>query len=247
MNIIPAIDLQNGLCVRLTQGVFDTPTIYNADPKEQARAFARMGARRLHVVDLDGARAGAPRQIDLIIDIAKASGLETQVGGGIRDDQTVKQLFDGGIARVVIGSLAVKDPARVNRWLAAYGPARIVLAFDIKLDDGSVPRVLTNGWQDASPQSLWDVLDLYAAYYPKTVLCTDVARDGMLQGPNLDLYATMRRERPRLNVIASGGVADLSDLKKLAALSVDGVVVGKAIYEGRIDLAVAVREAADAR
>lgn len=245
MIIIPAIDLQTGQCVRLTQGAFDTPTIYNANPIQQAQAFARLGAKRLHVVDLDGARAGAPRQIELIIEIAKESGLETQVGGGIRDDQTLKQLFDGGIARVVIGSLAVKDPVCVNRWLAAYGPTRIILAFDIRLDDQGVPRVLTHGWQDVSPQSLWEILDLYASHDPKTVLCTDVARDGMLQGPNLDLYAAMRHERSSLNVIASGGVSDLSDLKKLAALSIDAVVVGKAIYEGRIDLAAALREVRD--
>jgi phosphoribosylformimino-5-aminoimidazole carboxamide ribotide isomerase len=237
MDIIPAIDLQNGHCVRLTQGAFDTSTIYNAEPMAQAQIFARQGATWLHVVDLDGARAGAPRQFGLIAEIAQAAGLKVQVGGGIRDDRAVGQLFDAGIARIVVGSLAVNDPQRVIEWIRTFGPTRIVPAFDIKFDPTGAPEILTHGWQSCSGQSLWQVLDGYADSGLTTVLCTDIGRDGMLQGPNLDLYAAMGRRWPTLDLLASGGVADAGDLEKLAALGVAGVVVGKAIYEGRIDLA----------
>lgn len=243
MNIIPAIDLQNGRCVRLTQGDFETPTIYEADPQVQAKTFAQAGAAWLHVVDLDGARAGAPRQFRLIADIAQNARLNVQVGGGLRNAASIEQLFDVGIARAVVGSLAVKDPATVGAWIKRFGPARIVPAFDIKLDGEGTPELLTHGWQSGSRQSLWHILELYAATGLTTVLCTDVSRDGMLQGPNFALYQEMRQRWPNLNIQASGGVAQSTDLAQLAALGVADVIVGKAIYEGRIELAAAFREA----
>lgn len=246
MKIIPAIDLQNGRCVRLTQGDFDTPTFYSADPLAQAQAFADLGATWLHIVDLDGARAGAPRQFELIGEIVRATGLSVQVGGGIRDEYAAEQLFDAGIARIIVGSLAVKDPGRVGGWMRAFGHSRIVPAFDIKLDAAGEPEVLTHGWQSRSGQSLWRILDLYAETGVATVLCTDVGRDGMLQGPNLELYASLRRRWPELGILASGGVANDEDLSVLALMGLTGVVVGKAIYEGRIDLAAALRQNAHA-
>jgi len=246
MKIIPAIDLQNGRCVRLTQGDFDAPTIYSAEPMVQAQTFADLGATWLHIVDLDGARAGAPRQFDLIGEIARTTGLSVQVGGGIRDEYAAEQLFNAGVARIIIGSLAVKEPARVSGWMRSFGPSRIVPAFDIKFDAAGEPEVLTNGWQSGSGQSLWRILNLYAGTGIATVLCTDVGRDGMLQGPNLELYASLRRRWPELGILASGGVANDGDLSVLAAMGLAGVVVGKAIYEGRIDLAVALGQGAHA-
>ena len=247
MIVIPAIDLQNGRCVRLTQGDFETPTVYSADPLAQARSFAALGAAWLHVVDLDGARAGAPRQHGLIGGIARASGLKVQVGGGIRDEAAAERLFDAGIARIVVGSLAANEPARVAGWIRKFGPQRLVPAFDIRLDPAGAPEVLTHGWQGGSRQSLWDVIARYAETPLKTILCTDVGRDGMLQGPNLDLYKAMRERAPGLEILASGGVAQAGDLTALASLGVGGAVVGKAIYEGRIDLASVMREHAHAR
>lgn len=246
MKIIPAIDLQNGRCVRLTQGDFDAPTIYSAEPLAQAQAFADVGAAWLHIVDLDGARAGAPRQFDLIGKIARATGLSVQVGGGIRDEYAAEQLFDAGIARIIVGSLAVKDPARVGGWMRAFGPSRIVPAFDIRLDAAGEPEVLTHGWQSGSGQSLWRILDHYGETGVTTVLCTDVGRDGMLQGPNLELYAGLRRRWPGLGILASGGVANEGDLANLDMMGLAGVVVGKAIYEGHIDLAAALAQVAHA-
>lgn len=247
MDIIPAIDLQNGRCVRLTQGAFDAPTIYNTEPLAQAGIFAGLGATWLHIVDLDGARAGAPRQFALIGEIARAVPLKVQVGGGVSDERAAEQLFAAGVARVVVGSLAVKDPARVAGWIKTFGASRIVPAFDVRLDAAGAPEVLTHGWQKGSDQSLWRVLELYEGAGLTTVLCTDVGRDGMLKGPNLDLYEQMRRRAPGLRILASGGVAAAGDLTGLAALGVAGVVVGKALYEGRIDLAAALREVRDAR
>lgn len=246
MIIIPAIDLQNGRCVRLTQGDFDAPTVYSAEPMAQARTFAALGATWLHIVDLDGARAGEPRQYGLIGEIARATGLSVQVGGGIRDERAAEQLFDAGISRIIVGSVAVKDPARVGGWIRSFGASKVVPAFDIRFDAAGEPEVLTHGWQSGSGQSLWRILDLYAETGVATVLCTDVGCDGMLQGPNLELYASMRRKWPNLGVLASGGVANAGDLASLATMGLAGVVVGKAIYEDRIDLAAALRENAHA-
>lgn len=246
MNIIPAIDLQNGRCVRLTQGAFDSATVYDADPRTQAQTFARQGATWIHIVDLDGARAGAPRQFALIAEVARDTGLNTQVGGGIRDEGSVEHLFQAGISRVVVGSLAITDPVRVGRWLSEFGPERIVLAFDVRVDDMREPEVLTHGWQSGSRQSLWRTLDLYAEFGLKRVLCTDVGRDGMLRGPNFDLYTKMCAKWPDLLIMASGGVSNALDLEKLRTSGVDGVVVGKAIYEGRIDLSAVLRKTAHA-
>lgn len=246
MKIIPAIDLQNGRCVRLTRGDFDAPTVYSAEPMTQAQTFAALGATWLHIVDLDGARAGEPRQFGLIGEIAQETGLAVQVGGGIRDERAIEQLFDAGIARIIVGSLAVKDPVRVSGWIRSFGSSRIVPAFDIRFDAAGEPEVLTHGWQSGSGQSLWRILNLYAETGVATILCTDVGCDGMLQGPNFELYASMRRRWPNLGILASGGVANDGDLSSLATMGLAGVVVGKAIYEGRIDLAAALRQDAHA-
>ncbi|MGH6888007.1 MAG: 1-(5-phosphoribosyl)-5-[(5-phosphoribosylamino)methylideneamino]imidazole-4-carboxamide isomerase [Rhizomicrobium sp.] len=247
MEIFPAIDLGNGQCVRLAQGDFARTTIYEADPVLQAQRFAEAGAEWLHVVDLDGARHGRSRQLDVIERMARSVPLRLQVGGGIRDETAVEALLDRGIERVVIGSLAVRDPAGIRGWLRRYGPIRIVAAFDVRHDDSGEPRILIEAWQQESGSSLWDVLDAYGNDGLKTVLCTDVGRDGMLAGPNLALYQAVQARRPELDLLASGGVRNVADLEALARLGTKGAIVGKAIYEGHIDLADAIPRVKHAR
>jgi phosphoribosylformimino-5-aminoimidazole carboxamide ribotide isomerase len=241
MQIFPAIDLKNGQCVRLTQGDFDTAKIYEADPLLQARKFADAGASWIHVVDLDGARAGDMRQLNLIARLAKETPLKIEVGGGIRDAETIQKLLNAGVARVVVGSLAVKNQPLVQEWLKEFEPRHIVLAFDVKYK-GEEPEIMTHGWQSGSKQSLWGVLDAYGKSGLTHILCTDVGRDGMLTGANAELYAAIGKYAPKLQVLASGGVSGLDDLLTLAKVPVAGAIVGKAIYEGRIDLAQALKQ-----
>ncbi|MFY9289074.1 MAG: 1-(5-phosphoribosyl)-5-[(5-phosphoribosylamino)methylideneamino]imidazole-4-carboxamide isomerase [Alphaproteobacteria bacterium] len=242
MDIFPAIDLKNGHCVRLTQGDFSAVTIYESDPVKQAHKFAAAGASWLHLVDLDGARTGGMRQFDTIADIARHVKMNIQVGGGIRDEKAIEELLGAGIKRVVIGSLAVKEPERVQNWIKKYGADHIVLAFDIRLNDKNEPELLTHGWQSGSQQLLWDVLTLYAASGLKTILCTDISRDGMLTGTNQDLYKAIQQKWPQLDILASGGVSGLADLMQLAKLNLTGAIVGKAIYEGRVNLEAAIKQ-----
>jgi phosphoribosylformimino-5-aminoimidazole carboxamide ribotide isomerase len=241
MDIIPAIDLRNGQCVRLIQGDFTQTRIYEDDPVLQAQRFADAGAKWLHIVDLDGAREGGSRQSHMIERIARNVPLKLQVGGGIRDEETVAAYLERGIERVVIGSVAVKEPARVGNWLLRFGASRIVAAFDVRLDYLDAPRVLTDAWQRESGCSLWDLLDAYESDGLTTVLCTDVVRDGMFAGPNLPLYQAIQTRRPELELLASGGVRHIDDLQDLAELGLSSAIVGKAIYEGHIDLADAIR------
>lgn len=247
MEIFPAIDLRNGQCVRLTQGDFAQTKIYEDDPIRQAQRFAEAGAEWLHIVDLDGAREGGSRQFDVIERIARSVTLKLQVGGGIRDEATVAALLDRGIERVVIGSLAVRDPAHVMDWLRRFGPARMVAAFDVRLDYLGKPRILIEAWQQESGSSLWELLDTYTNNGLRIILCTDVARDGMFAGPNLALYQAIQTRHPELDLVASGGVRDTGDLKALTELGVQGTIVGKAIYEGHIDLADAIQRVKHAR
>jgi len=246
MIIYPAIDLKNGQCVRLKQGDFDAVTIYESDPLRQAQKFVDAGAEWLHMVDLDGAKAGEMQQFGVIERVAKSTTLKIQTGGGIRSEKTVQKLLDVGASRVVVGSLAVKNRAMVQGWLRAFGGDKIVIAFDIRFQDGE-PEILTHGWQSGSQQTLWDVLEAYADSGLKYVLCTDVSRDGMLEGANNALYQTMRDKWPAMQVLASGGVSGLPDLLDLAKLGAAGAIVGKAIYEGRVDLADAIKQVRHAR
>jgi phosphoribosylformimino-5-aminoimidazole carboxamide ribotide isomerase len=241
MQIFPAIDLKDKQCVRLTQGDFSTAIVYHSDPLTQAQLFAQAGATWLHMVDLDGARTESMQQIDVITKVAQNLPLKLQVGGGIRQAETIDKLLAAGVTRVVIGSLAVKNQSAVQEWLRNFGPDRLVLAFDIRLDKQNEPEILTHGWQSGSNCSLWDVLKIYADSGLKTILCTDVSRDGMLSGTNHSLYTTLRQRWPHLDILASGGVSGLADLMQLAKLGLSGAIVGKAIYEGRVDLAAAIK------
>ncbi|WP_300974619.1 HisA/HisF-related TIM barrel protein [Sphingomonas sp. LHG3406-1] len=235
MILYPAMDLIGGRIVRLRQGRFDEVTFYAPAPAAALASFAEAGAEWAHVVDLDGAKAGEPAQHALLAGLAGSTTLKLQVAGGVRTAGHVAALLDAGAARVVVGSLAVRDPEATSVLLERFGPERITLSLDVRMIDG-VPLVATHGWQEDSGLSLWDV----AARYPaaRHLLLTDIGRDGMLQGPNHELLAEAVTRLPHLAVQASGGVTGLSDLDRLTT---DGAILGRAMWEGRIDLAEALR------
>lgn len=236
MDVIPAIDLLAGQCVRLLRGDFKQTVVYPFDPLELARRYRDAGLRRLHVVDLDGARSGSPGNHALIAQLATVPGLSVQVGGGIRDRQRGEALLATGAARVVLGSVAIEAPEEAAAWLSALGPDRLVLAIDVRLDENGQPRALSRGWTVDSGRSLWDLLAFYLEAGARHFLCTDVGRDGTLGGPNLELYAEWLRRFPGSQLIASGGVAGLGDLRKLRSQGIPAVVTGKALLDGRLTL-----------
>jgi phosphoribosylformimino-5-aminoimidazole carboxamide ribotide isomerase len=236
MLLIPAIDLRGGQCVRLLQGRFDAETVYASDPLEVLERYLAFGARRIHVVDLDGARDGSQGNRAAIGRIVGRAGREAvQVGGGIRTRQVAEELFDLGVARVVVGSVAVTEPDEVASWLREFGPERVVLAFDVRLDDGGTPRLATHGWERQTQTSLWDAVERYLPAGLRHVLCTDVARDGALSGPNVELYRQCTRRFPNVAWQASGGVSEAADLDALATTGADSVISGRALLEGRLN------------
>lgn len=230
MIIYPAMDLMGGEVVRLKQGRFDARTSYFADPAEALHAFAEAGAEWAHVVDLDGARAKSPVQHEMIAELARSTPLKLQVGGGFRTREHIAHMLDAGVARVVIGSLAVTDPHLVSAWITEFGPDRITLSLDVRIV-GEVPVVAVSGWTEASDVSLWDA----AGRYPKALhlLLTDIGRDGMLAGPNFELLDEAVERLPAMRIQASGGIASLADLQRLRT---DGAIVGKALWEGLIGI-----------
>jgi phosphoribosylformimino-5-aminoimidazole carboxamide ribotide isomerase len=232
------MDLMGGRVVRLAQGRFEEATTYSADPAEALAGFAEAGAEWAHVVDLDGARAGAPVQHDLIETLARGAAMSLQVAGGFRTGEQIARMFDAGVGRVVIGSLAVKQPELVREFLKAFGGERITLSLDVRLKEG-VPIVATAGWTVDSGMSLWEIAELYPE--ARHLLLTDIGRDGMLQGPNFELLEEAGWKLPHLAIQASGGVSSLDDLRKLRTA---GAIVGKALWEGRVDLAEAIHACA---
>jgi phosphoribosylformimino-5-aminoimidazole carboxamide ribotide isomerase len=230
MIIYPAMDLIDGRIVRLKQGRFDDVTHYSATPAETLRQFAHAGAEWAHVVDLDGARAGRPVQHELLAELAASAPLRLQVAGGFREREHLSRMFDAGVARVVVGSLAVKNPETVRGWLDEFGVERVALSLDVRMVDGT-PFVATGGWTEDSGQSLWDVASLYAE--ARHFLVTDIARDGMLEGPNIGLYEEIARRLPDAAVQASGGVSSMADLARLPTA---GAIIGRALWEGQISL-----------
>ncbi|HEU0098779.1 MAG TPA: 1-(5-phosphoribosyl)-5-[(5-phosphoribosylamino)methylideneamino] imidazole-4-carboxamide isomerase [Allosphingosinicella sp.] len=233
MILYPAMDLMGGRVVRLAQGRFEESTAYAGDPAEALGRFAAAGAEWAHVVDLDGARAGAPVQHEAIADLAREAPLNLQVAGGFRTRDQIARMLGAGVRRVVIGSLAVERPDLVRAFFEEFGSDRITLSLDVRLAAGA-PVVATAGWTEDSGLSLWDV----AALYPQArhLLLTDIGRDGMLAGPNFDLLEEAAERLPHLAIQASGGVSSLDDLRRLRTA---GAIVGKALWEGRIGLAEA--------
>jgi phosphoribosylformimino-5-aminoimidazole carboxamide ribotide isomerase len=230
MIVYPAMDLMDGRPVRLRQGRFEDSTFYDEAPAAALARFAAAGATWAHIVDLDGTRVGEPVQHDLIRTLARDSGLKLQVAGGIRSAGHVARLFEAGVSRAVVGSLCVTRPDVVTSMLDSFGPERITIALDVHLEDGK-PMVAMHGWQSASGISLWEV----AARFPhaRHLLLTDIGKDGMLQGPNFALYQKAAERLPHLAVQASGGISSLADVTHLGT---DGVIVGKALWEGRVPL-----------
>jgi len=238
--IFPAIDLMDGGCVRLLKGDFTLRTNYDTDPIAMAKEFAAAGAKWLHVVDLDGAKNQMAAQSDLIIDIAKSANLNVQTGGGLRNIGQIKHLLSGGIERAVIGSLAIKDPELVKAWMRELGPEKIVLAIDVFTDLDGTPRPATHGWTQTSELSLWQVIDGFLGAGLQTILVTDIAKDGGLQGSNIGLYKEIAARYPKLDLITSGGVGSLEDVRSLKALTPAGIIIGKALYENKFTLGEAI-------
>jgi len=239
--IFPAIDLMDGGCVRLFKGDFNQRTNYDADPIDVAKTFKAAGAEWLHVVDLDGAKDADARQSQLIIDIAQQSGLRVQTGGGIRERAQVERLLAGGIERVVIGSLALKEPILIRRWMEDLGAEKIVLALDVKMNADGVPYPTSHGWKETGEKSLWQLLDEYETAGLKTILVTDIDKDGVLQGSNVELYAAIDQKYPALDLITSGGVGSLDDVKDLKGLDPYGIIIGKALYENKFTVDEAIQ------
>ena len=236
MEVIPALDVLDGRCVRLFQGDFARVSVYDTAPLDLAARYRAAGLPRLHVVDLDGARTGSPANLVLIEAMAAQTGVAVQVGGGIRDLPRARAWRAAGADRVVLGSVAAEQPGTALAWLDELGADHVVFAFDVRLDDGEDPMILTRGWVKDSGKSLWDLLDTFLARGARHFLCTDVGRDGTLTGPNLPLYAECSRRFPAASVIASGGVGSTGDLSALAETGVAAVVTGKALLDGRLSL-----------
>jgi phosphoribosylformimino-5-aminoimidazole carboxamide ribotide isomerase len=230
-DVIPAIDLRGGQVVRLKQGDYAQQTTYAADPRELAQRYADAGARWLHLVDLDGARSGQLDNLAVIRAIA-ADGMRVQAGGGVRDEADLQRLFDAGVQRVVLGSVAIRDPELVAGWLDKYGAERLTLALDTRrIDDRwSLPSA---GWTETESRTLDELAPWYAARGARHLLCTDIDRDGMLAGFNLGLYRHLADSVPQLAVQASGGVRSLDDIRAACAAGARGVILGRALLEGR--------------
>lgn len=234
MNVIPAIDLKAGKCVRLYKGDFDKSTEYSDDPVAVAREFAELQAADLHIVDLDGARSGTQENRAIISTIAAEAGMAVQIGGGIRSRETAAEWLAAGANRCVIGSLAVTEPDAVKSWLVKIGADRIVLALDVKIVASGTPMITTHGWTRASETSIYECIEDYLGVGLRHVLCTDVSRDGAMAGPNLNLYAGIMARYPNLQLQASGGVRNIHDLQALRDLGVPAAITGRALLDGKI-------------
>lgn len=231
MYIIPAIDIIDGKCVRLTQGDYSQKKVYNEDPLEVAQAFADAGIERLHLVDLDGAKASHIVNHRVLERIAAHTNLHIDFGGGLKSDDDLRIAFESGAAQVTGGTIAVKAPDTFLRWLEQYGAERIILGADVK--NG---QVAVSGWQEESAEALFPFLERYQTAGIRYAICTDVSKDGLLQGSALELYADIRAQFPGLQLIASGGVTTLREVEALDAAGCFGAIIGKAIYEGNITL-----------
>ena len=231
MQIIPAIDIIDGKCVRLTQGDYEQKKIYNEHPLEVARQFEDAGLERLHLVDLDGAKAGAVKNWKVLETIAGKTSLVIDFGGGIKQEEDLTIVFNSGAAFATIGSLAVKNEALFTQWLKTYGPEKFLLGADVKDE-----KITVGGWLETTGIWIYDFIEKYIQLGVQQIFCTDVSKDGLLQGPSVDLYKEILDRFPSLHFIASGGVSSTKDLDALQKIGCKGVIVGKAIYEGRIKL-----------
>ncbi|HJU45970.1 MAG TPA: 1-(5-phosphoribosyl)-5-[(5-phosphoribosylamino)methylideneamino]imidazole-4-carboxamide isomerase [Chitinophagaceae bacterium] len=231
MEIIPAIDIIDGKCVRLTQGDYAQKKVYNEHPLEVAKQFEDTGLKRLHLVDLDGAKAGAVKNWKVLETIAGKTNMIIDFGGGIKTEKDVQIIFESGAALATIGSLAVKDEVIFTQWLKQYGAEKFLLGADVKDE-----KIAIGGWLETTDIWIYDFIEKYIQRGVKQLFCTDVSKDGKLEGPSTELYATIIAKFPELHFIASGGVSSLKDLEELHGAGCKGAIVGKAIYENRISL-----------
>lgn len=231
MLVVPAIDIIDGKCVRLSQGDYATQKTYNTNPLAVAQTFAEAGITHLHLVDLDGAKAGHIVNHKVLEAITTQTPLVVDFGGGIKTNDAIQQAFDYGAAQVTVGSIAVKSPDTVARWIAHYGADKLILGADVKDN-----YIAINGWTEQTQINLFDFIESYAQQGLRYVLCTDIAKDGMLQGPAISLYSQLLQAYPNLQLIASGGVSSVTDLEELRTNGLYAAVVGKAFYEGAITL-----------
>ena len=231
MEIIPAIDIIDGNCVRLTEGDYAQKTIYNESPLEIAKSFADAGVKRLHLVDLDGAKAGKVTNWKVLESIASNTSLISDFGGGIKTETDLKLVYESGASLATIGSLAVKDPDLFASWIAQYGADKFLLGADVKGE-----YIAIGGWLQVSEETIIQFIEKYIEKGIKQLFCTDISKDGKLEGPSLELYTKIVRQFPDLHFIASGGVSSMDDINALREIGCKGVIVGKAIYEGRIKI-----------
>ena len=231
MIIIPAIDIIQGKCVRLTKGDYAQQIVYNDNPVEVAKQFEGAGIKRLHIVDLDGAKAGSIVNLKVLENVAAATDLVIDFGGGVKTIQDVSNIFNAGAAMVTIGSLAVKQPALLEEWLMEFGTDRFLIGADVL--DG---KIKISGWLEDGGILIFDFIGKMLSLGVTNIFCTDIAKDGVMEGPSVDLYKNILEQHPEINLIASGGVSKIDDILVLDALGCTGAIVGKAIYEGKVPL-----------
>lgn len=233
MRIIPAIDIIGGKCVRLTKGDYETKKIYNENPLEAAKMFEAHGIQYLHLVDLDGAKSNRIMNYKILEQIASGTTLKIDFGGGLKSDDDLRIAFESGANQVTGGSIAVKEPEAFRNWIKTYGAEKIILGADI-----SQGKIAISGWKENSQETFLPFIQNYLTDGIQYVICTDISKDGMLQGPGFDLYRDIfeKCQSKQLKLIASGGISTISELPQLAALGCEGTIIGKAIYEGKISL-----------
>ena len=231
IQIIPAIDLIDGRCVRLSQGDYARQITYDASPLDMAKRLSDAGIRRLHVVDLDGAKASRPCNIPVLSAITAATDIEIEWGGGIKSREALEEVFGAGAQHIICGSVAVRQPDDFRAWLKEFGGERIILGADVR--DG---RVAVSGWLEQANLTIDELIETFLDDGLKEVICTDISRDGMLNGPSFDLYTRLQKAWPEITFTVSGGISNMDDIRRLDALGLPRVIVGKALYEGRITL-----------
>jgi phosphoribosylformimino-5-aminoimidazole carboxamide ribotide isomerase len=231
IEIIPAIDIIEGKCVRLSQGDYTQQIIYNEDPLQVAKEFENAGIRRLHIVDLDGAKQGKIVNQKVLEKIASNTKLIIDFGGGVKTSEDIESVFNSGAAIVTIGSVAVKEPELFHSWIKKFGPNKILLGADAKNE-----KLCINGWLETTELSLFDFIESNIQNGISKIFCTDISKDGLLQGPSVDIYKKIMDRFPKIELIASGGVSNIEDVYELEKIGCKGVIIGKAIYEGKINL-----------
>ena len=231
IEIIPAIDIIDGKCVRLSQGDYQTKKIYSESPADVAMQFEEAGITRLHVVDLDGAKQGKVINLKTLESVASQTKLNIDFGGGIKTIEDVESVLNAGASMINIGSIAVKQPGLVEEWITFFGASKILLGADVKDEN-----IMISGWLQSANINIINYISAYIIKGIKTIFCTDISKDGLLQGTSISLYKKILTEFPQLNLIASGGVTDIDDVDELYAIGCSGVIIGKALYEGKIQL-----------